>query len=161
MRWFLFTLLVFTAGLGTGFYLWGVDDVPRMSREIKASLGTLSSAEPERADVAKKELTAADITSGVIGTWRSDDDSKFQRTFSVDATVVDTYEGDEAVTEGRWAVFTAPEGEPPPFPIAKGTVYLRLSFLEEVLYFKVVALTNNNLELVFLDGGGVQNFTRQ
>jgi hypothetical protein len=157
-------VLIFAVGLGTGFYFWGLDNISYLSEQMKDVVERSPSAQaaPRREDVTVKPLTASEITAGIMGVWQSTDDATFTRTFSVDASVIDAYGGDEAATvEGRWAVLTAPQGEPPPFPIKPGTIYLRISSLEEVMYFKVVQVTESTMELLYLDGNGVQKFERK
>lgn len=163
MRRIYFTLFVYALGIGTGFYLWRFNEqVVAQKMEQLVNQVPRAQNELERQDVAPVKLSASDITANIIGMWKSSDDTKFTRSFSVDASVVDAYEGnDSATVEGRWAVFTAPEGEPPPFQIPAGTIYLKISSVEEVLYFKVLKLDAETLELAYLDGNGVQKFLRQ
>jgi hypothetical protein len=159
-----FVLIVYVVGLGTGFYLWGSDDVQSITASLMKTMENNSSTIPTtgREDTVPKKLTASDITAGIIGVWQNVEDQKFTRTFSIDATIEDAYiENETATVEGRWAIFTAPEGEPPPFTIPKGTIYLRISSPEEVQYYKVVLLTDKVLDLEYLDGGGVQKFERK
>lgn len=161
MRKIIFVLFVFALGLGTGFYLWGFDDLS-VTQKMTDLVKRAPSLPALRQDAEKKPLTATEITQRLIGVWQSTDDAKFTRAFAVDSTVVDAYETDPGSTiESRWAIFTAPQGEPPPFPIPSGTIYLKISSVEEVLYFKVVDVTSDTLELMYLDGGGIQKYARK
>ncbi len=161
MRTFIIALVFFAVGISGGYYLWALNGVG----EIEHALGKPIPLPPQLAPATQKSaalpLSESDIASGIIGQWQSLEE-EFSREFSVDASVLDSYLGSAPETiAGRWAVFTAPEGEKPPFPVAPGTVYLRISNPEEVMYFKVTELTRNSLELSYLDGNGVQKFERK
>lgn len=161
-------VIVFGAGLASGYYLWGLNGIAELQHTFANAPSIPSIVEKATKSVSgsekssTKSLTADEISSGIIGIWRSDDDRRFTREFSVDATVTDRYQNDDSATvEGQWAVFTSPSGERPPFTIEKGVTYLKISSLEEMLYYKVVALTDDELELTYLDGsGGDMRFSR-
>lgn len=156
------SLVFFVLGLVVGYYLWALNGVGELDHAFGNTSTPLSppfSASTPEAN--KKNLTESDIAAGIIGTWNSVDDPTLTREFSVDASVVDTYSGTAPETiEGRWAVFTSPEGEKPPFPVARGVSYLRIILPEEALYFGVVELSHSRLVLEYLDGGGTLSFRR-
>ncbi len=154
-------LVFLSAGLAGGYYLWALNGVG----EIEHALGKPIPLPPHTSSttdqLTQEILSESDISRGIIGKWESVDDPTFTREFSVDTTVTDTYEGTAPEKiEGRWAVFTSPAGEKPPFPIAKGVTYLRISMPEEALYFAVVAVTKNTLVLEYLDTGERLTFRR-
>ncbi len=157
------TLVFFTFafGLASGYYLWALSGV----EEIEHALGKPIPLPPQVASSIQVEkealLSESNIARDIIGTWEGVDDPTFTRQFSVDTTVTDTYEGVAPETiEGRWAMFTSPVGEKPPFPIANGTTYLRISMPEEALYFSVGELTKTSLVLKYLDSGEKLTFRR-
>lgn len=155
-------VLIFVLGLSSGYYLWALNGVG----EIEHALGKPIPLPPHIISSAQEEeeamLSESNISREIIGTWESVDDVTFTREFSADTTVTDTYVGSapEAI-EGRWAMFTSPAGEKPPFPISNGVTYLRITMPEEALYFSVTTLTETELELAYLDGNGVQKFERK
>lgn len=102
------------------------------------------------------------VLRNIIGSWRSNDDTKFIREFKTGGIIVDRYEGIEDTT-GSWSAFTASEGLETPFPQTPNAVYLRVvmnDFPEEILYFELAKLTPVELELYFLGAGGVLSFTK-
>jgi hypothetical protein len=154
-------LVFLSAGLAGGYYLWALNGVG----EIEHALGKPIPLPPQTASTTQSleysSLSESEISRGIIGKWQSLDDPEFTREFSVDTTVTDMYEGSAFETiEGRWAVFTSPAGEKPPFPIPNGTTYLRISMPEESLYFNVVDLTKSSLILEYLDSKESLRFER-
>lgn len=154
-------LVFLSAGLAGGYYLWALNGVG----EIEHALGKPIPLPPLSASTTQtleqSSLSESEISRGIIGVWQSADDPSFTREFSVDATVTDTYDGVAPETiEGRWAVFTSPTGEKPPFPIGKGITYLRISMPEEAMYFNVTKLTEKEIELTYLDSGELVSFQR-
>jgi hypothetical protein len=111
----------------------------------------------ERPDLARI------VGEGIVGRWASNEDAKFSREFLAGGRVVDRYVG-EAETGGSWAVYTKETAvEPDLYPLEANAAYLRL-LMEgtqgEELHFKVVKLTPESLELVYLGRGGALTFTR-
>lgn len=104
----------------------------------------------------------SDVAASLAGTWRSTTDANFVRTFSADGRIVDTYAGaPDATTEGQWSFVTNPTAESLPVPVDPNTRIIKATLEEEVLYFSVVALTENRLELTYLGGaGGILSFER-
>lgn len=101
------------------------------------------------------------VSSQIVGGWQSREDAKFIRSIRSDGVVEDLYEGEEPIL-GTWTVFTeenAPEGFA--YPLEAQTVYLRIVDDSDATFdFKIVTLTPETLELVYLDRGGVLTFTR-
>lgn len=103
-----------------------------------------------------------DVTRMLLeGTWTSAEDAKFTRTFLEDGTVADAYEG-EADTGGQWTLFTKEmPAHDVPFELEEEPIYLAIGVPENpTLYFKIVKIDEHNLELVYLNRGGVLKFTK-
>lgn len=101
-------------------------------------------------------------TENITGKWQSVDDEKFLREFEVNGVVTDSYE-DSDDTVGNWLIFTMNSEVETPFPLEDDTVYLRITTdvgASEVMYYKLVKVTEDELELVFMDRGGVLKFTK-
>lgn len=101
------------------------------------------------------------VGENILGKWKSVDDQKFTRTFLPDGTFTDSYEG-STDTRGNWVVFTKDSGIVTTFPLEEGTVYIRLLTGDETadaLHFKVLKLTPEELELAYMERGGVLKFT--
>lgn len=103
---------------------------------------------------ASPSSTAA---TGLIGSWQSMDDPKSVREFRSDWTAVDYYDSEE-IGDSDWTVFTAEDGIITPFPQEDGVIYLRLADVDEHLYFKLNKITPEELELTYLDRGGVLRY---
>jgi len=157
------TFIVFAVGLGIGYYLRGAEAGDIQAKQIVGKkTGGESTVHRTDANAAQKPLTQADVTNAIVGVWQSTDDASFTREFLVDSSVIDRYTGGEAATsEGRWAIFTAPQGEPPPFPIPKGTIYLKISDPEEVQYFNIIHISDTDLTLAYFGGKEIQTYTRK
>ncbi|OGG86018.1 hypothetical protein A2392_00935 [Candidatus Kaiserbacteria bacterium RIFOXYB1_FULL_46_14] len=101
------------------------------------------------------------ITENLEGTWKSVDDEKFSRSFHSDGLVIDHYEGSED-TAGKWEVFTASSSVTTSFQLQPGAVYLRIMMgdsKEETLHFLLSKLTPEELELIYMERGGVLRFS--
>ena len=98
----------------------------------------------------------------IIGMWRSTQDPKFTREFKNDGKVIDAYEGSLPDFNGRWVIFTKQMPvDALPEALEDGTVYLSIATPEsEALYFKIVSINSRELQLVYLDRGGVFSFTK-
>ena len=101
------------------------------------------------------------VTESIQGKWQSTDDAKFVREFRPDDTVKDYYDN-EVVSEGLWVAFekgiNAPEV---PFPLDDNAVYIQMTMTgtqADTLNFRVAKLTPEELQLVYLDRGGVLTF---
>lgn len=146
-------------GIGIGFYL-GVDrGYERAVREM--TLRTPSGVLPRPQPAPRVNVSIAEIRAALIGTWQSTEDKKFIREFFADGSIKDGYEGNSnAESVGTWHLFMSPTDEQTPFQIMPETVYAKMVFAEEVLYFVVVSATTNALVLSYADRGGELRFTR-
>ena len=111
-------------------------------------------------DLGDYRISAA--TDALNGTWISKDDSKFRREFYDNGEVIDRYEGDaNATQEGTWKVFTKenPDSE---FTSAyeNGVIYLRMNMAGDKSYFKLIKVTPEELEMVYLERGNTLRFDR-
>jgi len=98
------------------------------------------------------------VRESIVGKWQSTDDENFTREFRSGGLAVDGYVGSEDST-GTWEVFAADTGTETPFPQEEGAIYLKMVMDEEIFYFKVGVVTPDQLELIYLDRGGVLTFT--
>lgn len=109
-------------------------------------------------------MGTAQTQTAIIGKWQSTQDSKFIREFANDGKVIDAYEGSEPDSSGRWAIFTKAmpvDGIPGEVVLEERAVYLSIGFpRSESLYFKISKIDSDNLELIYLNRGGVLSFTR-
>lgn len=100
-------------------------------------------------------------TFELSGTWRSKDDSRFVREFGADGTVTDRYEGDDSATiRGSWNFVENPAEEQASLPDMSGARVIKIQFLEEVMYFAITELSENDLSMIYLSGNGSLEFTR-
>lgn len=105
---------------------------------------------------------AATTRASIVGMWQSVDDPRFTRVFEADGSAADLYES-EPSARGRWSVFTDASAVSAPFPLEANTAYVSMTMSDvgdEPLYFRVVALTPETMELIYMDRGGVLRFTR-
>lgn len=101
-------------------------------------------------------------TENIEGKWQSVDDEKFLRQFQTDGTVTDSYEGQDD-TVGSWVIFTMNSEVETPFTLEPNTAYLKITTevgASEVMYYKLTKVTPEELELIYMDRGGVLRFTR-
>jgi len=118
---------------------------------------TRATLDVENAD-AVNDLAA--VMSALVGKWRSMDDASFVREFASDGVSRDSY--GTTTTEGRWMAFT----KQIPDPAYTGTlednaVYVAIGETDtSSLYFRVVKLTANELEMTYLDRGNALRFVR-
>lgn len=105
---------------------------------------------------------AAAVNENILGMWRSLDDQRFNREFRADGTFLDIYEG-ASDTVGVWRAYNGRNlPEPVDFEPENNAVYLILTddiTPELVMYFLVAKLTPEEMELVYMDRGGVLRFT--
>lgn len=102
------------------------------------------------------------IRDNILGVWQSTDDENFTREFRDGNVVIDSYTGSED-TEAVFDIFTANPEADYPFPLEEGRVYLVMMTSEnreDDLYFEVTNLTPTELDLIYLNRGGVLQFTR-
>lgn len=106
--------------------------------------------------------SVAAVNANIVGKWQSTDDAKFTREFRSDFTVVDSYDG-EANLDGLWVVFTKMNAPEIVFPLEENTVYLQITEKgtpQDTLTFKLVKLTPEELELIYMDRGGSLRFKK-
>lgn len=90
----------------------------------------------------------AAIAAAIVGEWRDVADPSFTRVFEANGNFHDTYAGEPAGAPGRWSQPT------------DGSADLLLASEGAFLPFRVVAVTPETLQLVYLDGNGVQRYER-
>lgn len=116
-----------------------------------------------------QQVPAPDEYSSVdplmTGTWKSDQDAKFTRTFNADGTVVDAYEG-SASTTGTYSTVD-PLKEPAgafgvvPLDTLTGVTVFKITFPQsEVMYFSINKLTETSLAMTYLGRGNILLFTK-
>lgn len=102
------------------------------------------------------------VGENILGKWVSVDDAKCVREFKTGFTATDWYEN-KPVSEGLWIVFTKMTAPEISFPLEENTVYLQMTMQgtqDDTLNFKVTKVTPEELELIYMDRGGVLRFTR-
>jgi hypothetical protein len=100
------------------------------------------------------------VTENILGVWQSTDDDSFTREFRSGGIAIDSYEG-ETATEGIWTAFTSESDVETPFTQQPDVIYLEMRMgggQDEILYFTVVKLTPEELDLTYLDRGGIMSF---
>lgn len=152
MKDFKFTIAVIALALGAfGGYYFGYD------RGYEKAATVQGVKTPDTSDSA-----AVETLKNITGLWQSIDDSKFTREFRGDGTVVDRYEEDEqAAAEGIWNLF-AREVPAPGFEgtLEDGAVYVKIIMDGQNFHYKVDKLTDTELEMPYLDRGGVLKFIK-
>jgi hypothetical protein len=163
-------LIVLVALLIGGAYYLGT----RQGKDVKdqensavvpapAASGT-EETQPEADDSVGFEVTTP-ITQALIdleGTWRSETDARFTRTFRLDKSLTDRHEGAQAnVTQATYIIFTgatAPEGSPSGL-VAK-SLYLGIDTGGTTTYYRIATLTSSRLSLTSLNGGAATAFVK-
>ena len=117
---------------------------------------------PAAGEAPLNDSSTAALAQTLIGTWQSDGDSRFTRSFDVDGTVTDRYEGDEsATTKGKWRLFTGKNRDPLLDSVVKGLTYLRIDNSGDVTFYVVVKADRLHLHLRYADRRGFSlKFTR-
>lgn len=119
---------------------------------------------PAFAAAPPPQPTVNDVRSLLVGTWQSEDDSRFSREFDADGTSVDRYDGDaSATTNGRWTVFT---GQNAPAALS-GYKFVPDGFYLAVkeengdfLLFQLTAANLASLEMIYMERGNTLRFSR-
>lgn len=93
------------------------------------------------------------------GRWVSIEDENFTREFKEDGTLIDGYIGEEDFV-GTWEYIDDVNSEPIELPELGDVKAIKLLFDEEVFYFSVVPINNNEVSMVYLNGNGVLTFLR-
>lgn len=106
---------------------------------------------------------ATETLTSLVGVWKSKDDSKFTREFTAEGTIIDRYEGgDSATSNGTFTVFTStmeiPDGVT--FELEADDAYIRAIMDGEGYNFLVSSVTASDLELIYMDRGGVLRFSK-
>lgn len=111
------------------------------------------------------EGTAAEQNLGliamqtVIGKWRSSDDAQFVREFKSDGTFIDWY-GSRQTAKGLWFAFTRDNAPATSFEMKDNVAYIQLADSDGgVLYFQIIGMSPSALSMIYMDRGGVLNFT--
>lgn len=100
------------------------------------------------------------VSESIVGKWQSVDDVKFTREFKADGTAVDMYDNKNA-TSGTWKAFSKEAPFSVLFPLEDGAVYIQMTMQgtqADTLNFKLVKLTPEELELIYMDRGGTLRF---
>lgn len=100
------------------------------------------------------------VSESIVGKWQSTDDAKFVREFKDGDRVVDWYDGKQ-VSSGLFVAFEKKNAPKVAFPLVENRVYLQLTMTgsqADTLTFSVNKLTPEELELTYLDRGGVLRF---
>ncbi|MBU1755342.1 hypothetical protein KKH81_03630 [Patescibacteria group bacterium] len=120
------------------------------------SMGPRESVMQEETQTSEEEVMAEPT---LVGSWRSEQDAKFTRTFTASGSVTDSYEGIESATiTGTWEIITADELPPIGLPQVDGTI-VAIQFPEEALYYSAT-LSDDTLLMTYLSGNGVLMFKR-
>jgi hypothetical protein len=110
-----------------------------------------------------KQDTSLIVSESIQGKWQSTEDAKFVREFKADSVVEDWHDG-KVVTSGLFVVFTkANAPKMVAFPIEENAVYIQMTTKgtqADTLNFKLVKMTSDELELIYMDRGGSLKFTR-
>lgn len=110
---------------------------------------------------AKQDVSLI-VSESIVGKWKSTSDAKFTREFKDNGTMIDYYDG-KAVSTGSFKVFTSALPLKVSFPIETNAVYIQSTMTgsqSDTLNFKLGKLTPEELELIYMDRGGVNVFTR-
>ncbi len=135
---------------------------------------TDSAAGPQTGTVSQNNTGGTDAMNNppasdpaMNGTWKSNDDAKFTRTFKADGTVTDAYQGDASATEsGTYAVVDPLKESAGAFGSVSaasltGMTVLKLTFPKSgVMYFGVNSMTETSLKLTYIGRGNVLTFTK-
>lgn len=102
------------------------------------------------------------VKENIVGVWKSTQDTKFTREFTNSGAVIDYYDN-KSVTTGTWQVFTEAKPLAVSFPLEKTAIYVQMKTSEDpngTLNFKLMKLTPETLELVYMERGNTNTFTR-
>jgi hypothetical protein len=110
-----------------------------------------------------KQDTSLIVTENMLGKWESTDDAKFVREFKAGDVMVDWY-GNESKSAGLWVVFTKEKAPKVfPYPMDPKAVYVQITMSgtqADTLNFAINKITPDELQMTYLDRGGVLNFKR-
>ncbi len=148
-------LILFVAVVGTAAYFYYYGPTRSGGSNIEAD-PSFTHVGGDRQDVLLI------VSESIQGEWTSSDDPRFTREFRAGGVVVDSYNG-EIASQGTWQAFTSVRPLDVAFPVEENTVYLKLVMSgtqDEALHFKIVKLTPETLDLIYMDRGGALTFTR-
>lgn len=101
------------------------------------------------------------VSESIVGKWQSTQDPKSVREFKADGTMVDIYDG-KVVSTNLWVAFTKDNApKMVAFPIEDSSVYIQATekgTAQNTLDFKVVKLTPEELELIYMSRGGTLTY---
>lgn len=100
------------------------------------------------------------VSESIVGKWKSVDDATFVREFMGGGKVRDLY--GKVVSTGTYTVFTKEKPAAVPFPLEANAIYIQLTMAgtqADTLNFKLSKTTLEELELIYMDRGGVLRFT--
>ena len=101
------------------------------------------------------------VRESIVGKWQSQDDKDFVREFKTGGKVTDWYNNEE-VLNGTFKVFTSvnpPASVPQAMVLVENRVYIQITEPSgETYHFRLEKLTPEELELTYLDRGGVLHF---
>ncbi len=100
------------------------------------------------------------VSESIVGKWESTGDVKFIRELNADGTFTDWYDG-ASTDDGTWKVFSGANAPAVSFSVEANAVYLQLVTEHDVvdtLSFKISKLTPEELEMIYLERGGVLSF---
>lgn len=155
MRTLITIIIILLIGLGLGYYFgydWGYE---------KAVKSDIPEDEHKGLWDDKDYRVSAAASSALVGVWQSNEDANFTREFNKDGSAYDKYEGETDQGVLGWSLFTKEEpdtdfaGE-----FEDGAVYMRMTNGSESLYFKIIKVTPEELELVYLDRGNILSFKK-
>jgi hypothetical protein len=107
------------------------------------------------ASAPDSDSSTAAIAQTLIGTWQSEGNSRFTRTFAVDGSVTDRFEGDESsTTKAKWRLFTAKDRDPLLDSVVAGVTYLRMDNGGDVTFYAIVKADRHHLQLRYADRRG-------
>ncbi len=107
-----------------------------------------------------KQNLAMIVGENILGKWQSLDDVKFAREFKPGNIVDKIYDG-KLISIDSWKIFTKATTPTNEFPLENNTPYLQIKLTDkepQAVYFKISKLTPEELELIYLDRGGILNF---
>jgi len=107
------------------------------------------------------KLSAAEISSLLIGEFRSTQDEKATIVVTSDGKWVESYEGVEPPSTYAWRVFT---GDQPPAdaagPFTPASRYLQLKSDEEVFYYEMGTISEDGFDMFATRRGDMLDFAR-
>lgn len=140
-----------------GVYYFSAQSNGREAPETRTSQDVDTGLPEEHAD-QKVDLTIV-VTNSIVGKWQSIDDKKSVREFKSDATMYEVYDGKE-IASGTWMAFTKERPVTTSFPLEANTPYFQILSGNDALQFKIIQLTPETLELIYMNRGGTLRYSR-